>query len=132
MFGEIGTNGVITPEVNVANDPAVRGNPSLDTVTITNFDSGGAYVGKTFRIKVTAYNSGGREADSGVVALVLASEPDTLTVGPVNDSMVTSASRIRVTYGVTSLPDNGGSPILSYALEIDYGKGGGFKKLIGF
>ena len=132
VFRDDGSNGDITTEVNSANDAAVRGNPSLDNVVITNFDAGGADLGKTFRIKVTAFNIGGREADSGAVALVLASIPDTPSVGPVNDNTVTSSSKIRVTYGITSPPDNGGSPILSYALEIDNGKGGTFKKVVGF
>jgi titin len=131
VFRDDGAEGEVTTEVNSVNDIAVRDNPSLDVVNITNFDSGGADVGKTFRVKVTAYNVGGREADSGVVALVLASIPDTPTVGPQNDATITSSNRIRVTYGVTSPPDNGGSPILSYALEIDDGKGGSFQKLIG-
>jgi len=122
----------ITTEVNSAFDPLVRNNPSLDGVIITNFAPLNADVGKTFKIKVTAYNNGGRQADSGGLALVLASIPSTPTVGPVNTVAVTSSTKIAVTYGVTSPPSNGGSPILSYALEIDDGRGGSFQKLVGF
>ena len=132
VFRDNGAEGDITTEVNSANDALVRNNPSLDGVTISNFAIDNSDLGKTFRIKVTAFNNGGREADSGAVALVLASTPDTPTVGPENVEANTATDQISVTYGVTSPPADGGSPILSYSLEIDDGQGGSFTKLVGF
>lgn len=129
VFRDDGAGSAVSTELNSSSDPAVRGNPSLDTMEITNFPTSSE--GLTFRIKVTAYNAGGREADSGAVAMVLASEPDSPTTAPVNDPTVTSASVIKVTYGIPA-PDNGNSPILSFALEMDDGLGGEFKKLVGF
>jgi hypothetical protein len=137
VFRDTGSGDEIINEVLTSQDGStIRGDPSRDTASIANFDTddtdGTTDVGKRFRIRVTAYNIGGRSIDSGIASSVLASIPDTPIVGPVNDNSVTSSSRIRVTYGVTSPPGNGGSPILSYALEIDDGINGDFKKLVGF
>ena len=127
VFRDDGTDGDVTVEVNSDNDTAVRGSPYVTSLNITSFPSNSG--GNTFRIKVTSFNVGGLQADSSVAVLVLASLPGTPTVGPVNDDTVTSCDRIRVTYGTTP-PDDGGSPILSYSLEIDDGQGR--IKVVGF
>ena len=94
VFRDDGNSGTITTEVNTSNDPAIRGDPSLSGVTITNFSTGTE--GSAFRIKVTAFNSGGRQADSGIQTFILASIPDTPTDAPLGDSSITSASVIKV------------------------------------
>lgn len=129
VFRDGGDDSDVNIEVNTDNDPAVRGSPYITDLNITYFPA--SSIGNTFRVKVTAYNLGGLSTDSGVAVLVLASLPDTPSTGPVNDDTVTSYDKIRVSYGTTP-PYNGGSPILSYSLEIDDGKGGSFKKVIGY
>ena len=129
VFRDNGDDGDVTVEVNTDNDSAVRGSPYITNLNITTFPSNSE--GKTFRIKVTAFNVGGLQADSSVTVLVLASLPGVPSTGPVNDDTVTSCDQVRVTYGTAS-PDDGGSPILSYSLEIDDGKGGSFSKVVGF
>lgn len=137
VFRDTGSGDDIDNEVLTSQDGTIiRGDPSRAIASIADFDTddtdGTTDVGKRFRIKVTAYNIGGRSVDSGIVSSVLASVPDTPTVKPQNDATVTGASKIKVTYGITSPPGNGGSPILSYALEMDDGRNGDFKKLVGF
>jgi len=50
---------------------------------------------------------------------------------PVSDSSVTNDKVIKVTFA-SPPPYNGGSPILSYELQMDDGLAGDFKSLIGF
>ena len=98
-------------------------------MTITDFLTSSE--GSAFRVKITAFNSGGRQADSSSQTFILASIPDTPTDSPVSDTSVTSSSVIKVSYGTTP-PFNGNSPILSYSLEIDDGLGGSYTKLVGY
>ena len=138
VFRSDGTDPDITTEVvnsydeATAQDIAVRGNPSLSSVVIKDFNPDQSDEGKTFRIKVKVYNIAGREADSTVVSLVLASVPVMTTTGPQNNVVITSSNRIGVSYGVTDPVNNGGTLILSYALEIDDGLNGDFRKTIGY
>ena len=48
--------------------------------------------------------------------MLLASIPDAPSAGPLSDSSVTQGNQIRVTYNAVS--DNGGTPILSYELQM--------------
>lgn len=66
------------------------------------------------------------------LSVVLADEPRQPTTGPISDASVTSNSVIKVFYGPQPDSDNGGSPILSYELQIDNGQGGNFTSLIGY
>lgn len=129
VFRDDGSSGSVITEVNSSNDAAVRGNPSLSGMTITSFPSGSE--GSAFRVKVTAFNNGGRQADSGIQTFILASVPVTPTDAPVKDSTVTSSSVIKVSYGTTP-PFNGNSPILTYSLEMDDGLGGSFSIIVGY
>ena len=98
-------------------------------MTITDFPTSSE--GSAFRVKITAFNSGGRQADSSSQTFILASVPDTPTDSSVSDTSVTSSSVIKVSYGTTP-SFNGNCPILSYSLEIDDGLGGNYTKLIGY
>ena len=129
VFRDDGNRGSITTEVNASNDRAIRGNPSINEMTITDFPT--IFEGSAFRVNIIAFNSGGRQADSSSQTFILASVPDTPIDSLVSDTSVTSSSVIKVSYGTTS-HFNGNSPILSYSLEIDDGLGGSYTKLVGY
>jgi len=63
---------------------------------------------------------------------LLASVPAAPTDVPVSDASITSDTTIRVTYATPTPPVNGGSDLLSYALQMDDGLGGDFVTLVGF
>ena len=57
--------------------------------------------------------------------------PDTPINGPASLAEETNESKITVLYGPLLDSENGGSPILSYDLQIDIGDGSNFRSLIG-
>ena len=63
------------------------------------------------------------------VGFVLASTPETPTSAPTSDLAKSSFEQLRINYLAVS--DNGGTPILSYSLEISEGEGGPFSILYG-
>lgn len=65
-----------------------------------------------------AFNAAG-SITSGISSFVLSNIPSKPAV-PTNDNSVTNDSRIKVLYG-TTLPNNGGSPIISLHLQMDDG-----------
>jgi hypothetical protein len=89
-------------------------------------------LGSTYRFKVRAINNAGFAESSSVLNVVLASVPDTPLRGPESDASVTNETCIKALYGPQDASTNGGSPLLSYELQFDNGKGGNFSSLIGF
>jgi hypothetical protein len=87
-----------------------------------------ADAGKQFRFKLRAYNEIGY-AESTNAKQILASVPGAPSAGPVSDPKVTGVNKIKVDWTVPN--DDGGSEIISYALEIDNGSGGDLNPLIG-
>jgi len=85
-------------------------------------------VGATYLFYLKAINING-ECTSESVAFILADKPATPTAAPYRDFEVSSASQLKISYA--AITDNGGSPILSYSLEIDDGQGGPFQPLYG-
>jgi len=79
---------------------------------------------------VRAFNNAGF-TDSHILNVFLAAVPDTPLTSPISDALVTNESRIKVNYGPLTAAQNGGSPILSYNLQMDNGKGGDFVSYIG-
>lgn len=86
--------------------------------------------GSVYRFFVRAYNFAGY-SDSGIAKIVLSNVPDTPPSGPVSDASETNEFKISVVYGPLLEALNGGSPILSYDLQIDSGNAQGFQSLIG-
>ena len=67
-----------------------------------------------------------------VAYAILASVPGEPADVPVSDDSVTSTDVIKVSYAQPAPPDDGGSPILTYELQMDDGAGGDFVSLTGF
>lgn len=123
--------GDLTDELNTVNDPAVRDKPSLDTMTATAWPVG--TVGQSFRLQIKVFTTQpGREALSEIAHALLASVPARPTDVPVSVATVTAATAIKVTFAASSPPDDGGSPIVSYELQMDDGAGGSFVSVHGF
>lgn len=115
-------------EVNTANDPAVRNIPYLNQFAITAFPA--SSIGHNFRIYLTAFNSEGN-VNSGIVTIQLASVPTT-PVNPVHEDLLNSdQDQLSVYMDPIVSPNDGGSTILSYSLEIDDGMNGDFIVLTG-
>jgi hypothetical protein len=66
---------------------------------------------------------------SDSVGFVLADVPDTPSVAPVSDSMVTNNKKVKI--DISAVAGNGGSTIVSYSLEVDNGDGGDFIPVYG-
>ncbi len=65
---------------------------------------------------MVAYNLQGSVTSTVSAAMLLASVPDKPTSPPVADPDLTNGYQIRVEYNV--VPGNGGTPLLSYELQI--------------
>lgn len=87
-------------------------------------------MGSTYRFFIRAYNNAGY-TDSLRVQVVLSAVPAKPTTVPISDASVTNEERIKILFGPQDASQNGGSPILSYELQMDAGLGDGFVSLIG-
>jgi len=85
-------------------------------------------VGATYLFKLQAINING-STFSEPVGFVIADLPDTPTNAPTSDLSISSETQLKIDIQV--VVGNGGSPILSYSLELDDGLGGDFRVLYG-
>lgn len=86
------------------------------------------YQGQYHRFVLTGTNEIG--STSSLVGYALfAAVPGTPVSGPAPDPTVTDRTRIKADWAVS--PDDGGSEVLSYQLEMDDGLGGDFQVLVG-
>lgn len=114
---------------------AVAGKPDLHShiVLSSNFDAGGADIGRSFLFQLRAENVVG-SLPSASVAAPLASPPGAPAAAPASVPAKTTASQIGYQLTVVNaatLSETGGAPILSYSLEVDDGEGGSFAPLYG-
>ena len=123
------TGAGITVELNSEADVDVRDKPSLNTLAATAFPADTE--GQAFRLQVQVFTTQ-RTALSDVAHALLASVPGLPADVPVSDPSVTSSDALRVTFALPDAPDDGGSPILSYELQMDSGDGGDFISIHGF
>lgn len=100
--------------------------PSLNQFTVTDLPTTPS--GKTVRFRIQAHNIGGHSVVSKTTNVVIASVPGTPGSAPVSDFSATTGSLIKITY---SKPDEGGSPILNYEIQMDDGLGNGFYTIAG-
>jgi hypothetical protein len=116
VYRDAGDKSDATTEVNTASDPAVRDNPSLHELTVTNFPS--SMEGESFRFRIQAFNVEG-SAYSETASFVLAGVPQAPSVDPIEETDETTSSQValRLT-SMTSLAETGGSPILLYEVAM--------------
>ncbi len=126
VYRDDGANSDVTTEVNLVDDPSIVGNPVLRQVKITNWPA--ASIGIYFRVKVRVYNREGF-ADSPFLRILNSGYPADLQSPAI--LVEQSDTKLLVTLPQVSEANNGGSPIISYSLEIDDGKGGDFTVLAG-
>lgn len=124
VYRDDGANGDVSTEVNSAGDPSIVGNPVLRQVAITNWPAGGA--GKWFRVKVRVFNREGFD-DSPYLRILNSGHP----AAPPSAVQLDQQSDTMFEVTLPLVADNGGSPIISYSLEIDDGAGGDFTTLAG-
>jgi hypothetical protein len=129
VFKDDGTGTSAFGEANSANDLAIRGQPGLNSATITAFTT--PDIGLDFVFYLEVYNEAGDVAFSEHRTITLGDVPDTPAVAPYKDTSASSGSRLLVMYDALSSSENGGLPVLSYSLEIDDGVGGDFYALTG-
>jgi hypothetical protein len=109
----------------------VRDKPGLHshTTLTSNFDvAGGSDLGLSFHFKLEAINVAG-SLQSSSLSVVLADAPSTPTGAPTYDTSQSNSTQIR--WQIAEVAATGGSPILSYSLEVDNGRGGDFVALYG-
>ena len=120
-------DGGVRDDIVIEVEPGIVENkPSMREYQITGL----TLPGNTYRFIVRAFNDAG-SSDSGVLSVILSAVPDTPASGPTSDASVTNESRIKVNFGPQSASENGGSPVLSYDLQVDYGHDDDFLSVIG-
>jgi hypothetical protein len=109
-----GLDGNIFTEIDAS---TIRNKPeyTLHSSTAPNL------IGSTYMFKLEAYNING-STFSEPISFVFADKPTAPSNAPISDLSVTTTNKIKINYLVQAL--DGGSPVLSYSLEIDDGKGG--------
>ncbi len=123
LYRDTGSSDAIIVPIDPAN---IALKPSLRQYPV----SGLSPLSSTFRFKIRALNLAGY-TESLPLSVVLSAIPDTPTTGPTSDVTFTDNTRIRVVFGPQPVSENGGSDILSYELQMDNGKNGEFRSLIG-
>ena len=111
---------------NEVHSGSVNDLPNLRTFTITELPSG--VLGNKMNIQVKAKNSAGLYGESDILEVTVAGVPSKPTAAPTEDEDVTTKSTIGVAY---TEPDNQGSTILSYEVQIDDGDEGEFTTFAG-
>lgn len=117
----------LTEAIDIEVDPDIVANKPLMREYIV---SDLTQTGNIYRFFVRAYNAAGY-SDSSLVKIVLSDVPDTPVSGPISEASETNELRISVRFGPLLVDENGGSPILSYDLQVDMADGNGFLSLIG-
>ena len=116
-----GAGGDTYSEIDAA---AIRDKPAYTKHTTTQ----PSIVGATYMFKVEAYNQNG-QTFSEAVSFVLADLPGTPPNAPASNAAKTSAALLSIV--ADPVADDGGSPILSYSIEVDDGYGREFTPLFG-
>jgi hypothetical protein len=114
---------------NEIDSALVRNKPGYTIHTTSSFPPNS--IGLSFAFKVEAYNVIGSTFSTAGASFTLADLPQNPLKAPISDETVTSTTRIKVEISPITPQQNGGSPILSYSLEIDDGFGGQFVAVYG-
>lgn len=116
-----GANGDVYSEIDSV---MIRDKPQYTLHTTT----APSILGATYLFKVEAYNING-STFSEPARFVLADFPGTPPTAPTSDFAISSETQLKIDIAVIVV--DGGSPILSYSLEIDDGLGGPFRVIFG-
>ena len=114
VFRDADGTGAVWTEVNPSS-LFPRFDPFISTFQCETFPAL-TNVGSPFIFKVVAYNLQGSVTSTVSASILLASVPDKPAFPPTADPDLTNGYQIRVEYKV--VPGNGGSPLLSYELQI--------------
>ena len=98
----------------------------MKSFTVTDLPSN--CVGKIVKFKISATNVAGYRYTSFSTPIVIAAVPSAPSNAPVSDFSITNQDLMRVVY---TAPNDGGSPILNYEVQMDNGLGSGFKTVAG-
>ena len=79
-------------------------------------------------MQIVALNEVG-SVSSSLTSIILAAVPDMPSSPPVSDPAYTNSQQIKVV--ITAPASDGGSPIRSYDIQMDDGRGGNFFSLVG-
>jgi hypothetical protein len=121
LYMNDGTNSNVFTEIDAS---MIREKPQYTIHTTT----APTVIGATYLFKLQAINING-STYSEPVGFVFADLPETPTFAPTSDLSVSSESQLRIDIQVVA--GDGGSPILSYSLEVDDGAGEEFRVLFG-
>ena len=117
IYRDLGDNSEASTEVNLDDDPAVRGNPSLHEFTVTSFPTG--LEGSSFKFRIRAFNDED-DSYSETSSFVLAGIPQAPTQSPIEDTSITDAQKIGITLTtLTTVLETGGSSILYYEVSME-------------
>jgi len=106
----------------------VRDQPGLTTYT-THYSFPVGSIGKSFAFQLEAYNVIGSVFSTAGASFTLADLPSDPTLAPASDESFTTDTQIKI--DIAPITSTGGSPILSYSLEVDDGQGGLFVPVFG-
>ena len=118
-------------------DDAATGIPTTKVTSVTSNDPsvGSATVsfssgvdGSVYIFVVRAINQAGY-VESGSIKIALASLPNQPSSSPTSDSTITNTNTLKVNIGIFDDTLSGGSPIISYEIQIDDGNDGDFRSI---
>ena len=84
--------------------------------------------GSVYIFVVRAINQAGY-VESGSIKIALASLPNQPSSSPTSDSTITNTNTLKVNIGIFDDTLSGGSPIISYEIQIDDGNDGDFRSI---
>lgn len=93
----------------------IRNDPYTFSFKCTIFPAD-SIIGDVYKFKIVATNVQGQTTSIVSRPMTLAAIPGKPSAGPASDASVTNGNQIRVTY--TDVADNGGTPVLSYELQM--------------
>lgn len=125
VFRDDGQQSEPTTEVNIAQDPAVRGIPTLRDLVVTDLPAGqeGEYV----RFSVRAFNREGSVDSASYSAVLHAAVPSAPPVPPILETVGSNSTQMTITLTELVGADTGNSDIQAYSLEVDDGQAGDFE-----
>ena len=124
VFRDDGLQSEPTIEVNSAQDPAVRGIPTLRDLVVTDLPAGRE--GEFVRFSVRAYNREGFVDSASYSAVLHAAVPVTPPSPPELETIGSNSTQMTIALPELVGAETGNSDIQAYSLEVDDGQAGDF------